>query len=109
MRHSHCILILHAALPYEVERPTFTVLADTRNLRARGVALPSHRVQWEHTERSKMPGTSLLSGVFCGAALILTLLCLFAGSPRGYMEDFAIITASHTPFYRLHSLNVATA
>jgi general stress protein CsbA len=32
--------------------------------------------------------------VLSAAAFILTFLCLFAGSKKGFMEDYAIVTVS---------------
>jgi general stress protein CsbA len=38
----------------------------------------------------------LIPVVLSAAALILTFLCLFAGSKKGFMEDYAIVTVSST-------------
>jgi len=35
---------------------------------------------------------AVVSAVLCVIALILSFLCLFAGSSQGFMEDYAIIT-----------------
>ena len=42
----------------------------------------------------KMRSTALVSAVLCFVALILSFLCLFAGSKEGFMEDYAMITVS---------------
>ena len=38
--------------------------------------------------------SALIPVVLSAAALILTFLCLFAGSKKGFMEDYAIVTVS---------------
>jgi hypothetical protein len=38
--------------------------------------------------------SALIPAVLSAAALILTFLCLFAGSKQGFMEDYAIVTVS---------------
>lgn len=35
---------------------------------------------------------ALAPALLCGIALILSFLCLFAGSREGFMEDYAILT-----------------
>jgi general stress protein CsbA len=35
---------------------------------------------------------AVLPTVFCTVALVLSFLCLFAGSKKGFMEDYAIVT-----------------
>lgn len=38
--------------------------------------------------------SALIPVVLSAAAFILTFLCLFAGSKKGFMEDYAIVTVS---------------
>lgn len=35
---------------------------------------------------------ALVSVVLCIVALVLSFLCLFAGSSKGFMEDYAVVT-----------------
>lgn len=35
---------------------------------------------------------ALLPVAFCAASLVLTFLCLFAGSSKGWMEDYSVLT-----------------
>lgn len=48
----------------------------------------------------KMRLSAFLPVVLSIAALILSFLCLFAGSKKGFMDDYAIVTVS-TPSNRL--------
>jgi hypothetical protein len=51
--------------------------------------------------------SALIPAVLSAAALILSFLCLFAGSKQGFMEDYAIVTVSQkTPFH--HHTSVPT-
>lgn len=47
--------------------------------------------------------SALIPVVLSAAALILTFLCLFAGSKKGFMEDYAIITVSRSLLQHHHS------
>lgn len=40
---------------------------------------------------------AVLPVLLTAAALILTFLCLFAGSKPGFMEDYAVVTVKTTP------------
>jgi hypothetical protein len=42
--------------------------------------------------------SALIPAVLSAAALILSFLCLFAGSKQGFMEDYAIVTVSTKPW-----------
>lgn len=41
--------------------------------------------------------SAILPVLLCAAALVLSFLCLFAGSSKGFMEDYALVTVSSTP------------
>lgn len=40
---------------------------------------------------------ALVPVLLCSAALVLSFLCLFAGSKKGFMEDYALVTVSLPP------------
>lgn len=45
-------------------------------------------------QSNRMRVSAAVSIILCVVALILSFLCLFAGSSKGFMEDYAIITVS---------------
>ena len=46
------------------------------------------------SKTGKMRLLAIVPMVLCTVALILSLLCLFAGSKKGFMEDYAVLTVS---------------
>jgi hypothetical protein len=38
--------------------------------------------------------SAIVPVLLSAAALVLTFLCLFAGSKQGFMEDYAVVTVS---------------
>jgi general stress protein CsbA len=51
--------------------------------------------------------SALIPVVLSAAAFILTFLCLFAGSKKGFMEDYAIVTVSLLlPITSIHEMLV---
>jgi hypothetical protein len=38
--------------------------------------------------------SAIIPVLLSAAALVLTFLCLFAGSKQGFMEDYAVVTVS---------------
>jgi hypothetical protein len=52
--------------------------------------IPTYRTGTNHPMRL----SALIPAVLSAAALILSFLCLFAGSKQGFMEDYAIVTVS---------------
>lgn len=49
------------------------------------------------TTAGKMRFSALIPVVLCLVALILSFLCLFAGSKQGFMDSYAVVTVSHNP------------
>lgn len=47
--------------------------------------------------------SALIPVLLTTAALILTFLCIFAGSKQGFMEDYAIVTVSTSNSHCLRS------
>lgn len=51
--------------------------------------------------------SALIPVVLSAAAFILTFLCLFAGSKKGFMENYAIVTVSSLlPITSIHLISV---
>ncbi len=48
---------------------------------------------------------AVVPAVLCTAALILSFLCLFAGSKKGFMEDYAVLTVSRASLEVLNRTN----
>lgn len=82
---------------------TFTLLAKYKNLPTR--AKESIPVEIAHytcccgivysiNSIGKMRISALIPVVLSIAALILSFLCLFAGSKKGFMDSYAVVTVS---------------
>jgi hypothetical protein len=68
------------------------VTACSSILHAKDIANHQSHLDVPHLPSTEMRLTALLPVLCCTAALILSFLCLFAGSKRDFMEDYDILT-----------------
>jgi hypothetical protein len=98
----HCAsvsFILLSRFPLACDRSDlwhFLLVSDHTTTRLNDTVLISQHIllQYLGTGTTIMRLSALIPAVLSAAALILSFLCLFAGSKQGFMEDYAIVTVS---------------
>jgi hypothetical protein len=61
--------------------------------------------QQQQITAAAMRFSALLPIAFIATAFVLTFLCLFAGSSRGFMQDYAILTLNTSRLGYLEAFN----